>query len=204
MKIRRSFTLIELLIVVAIIGILAAIAVPNFINAQIRAKLAACKGEMKTMQTALEMYRVDHNEYMPRNTYIGNSTYATWYVYRYLISPVAYILQCPNDPFNPNAIAYAMTDSRSLPAGLNSTTMVTPEIDYFAYSMQGRLLSVPPCASPKMWLLISIGPDKFGQLDPEIFGPVTADAHLNMLYAVSNGLVSKGDIIHTSWSGMPF
>ncbi|MBN2326851.1 MAG: prepilin-type N-terminal cleavage/methylation domain-containing protein, partial [Candidatus Omnitrophica bacterium] len=68
MKRLKGFTLIELLIVVAIIGILAAIAVPNFLNAQVRAKVSRAQSEMKGLKTALESFFIDNNQYMPMNT----------------------------------------------------------------------------------------------------------------------------------------
>lgn len=61
----RAFTLIELLIVVAIIAILAAIAVPNFLEAQTRAKIARVRADIRTIATGLESYFVDHNKYPP-------------------------------------------------------------------------------------------------------------------------------------------
>jgi prepilin-type N-terminal cleavage/methylation domain-containing protein len=59
----KGFTLIELMIVVAIIGILAAIAIPNFMNYQCKAKQSEAKSNLGNIRTAQEAYYAEHDAY---------------------------------------------------------------------------------------------------------------------------------------------
>jgi general secretion pathway protein G len=63
MRKEKGFTLIELLIVVAIIGIIAAIAIPNLLNAIDRGKQKRTMADMRSLGTSIESYAVDNNYY---------------------------------------------------------------------------------------------------------------------------------------------
>lgn len=63
MKRQKGFTLIELLIVVAIIGIIAAIAIPNLLNAIDRGKQKRTMADMRSIGTSIEAYAIDNSRY---------------------------------------------------------------------------------------------------------------------------------------------
>src|SRR5215471_10273434 len=68
---KRGFTLIELMIVVAIIGILAAIAIPNFIRFQARSKQSEAKANLKSLFTAQRSYFQEKDMYVNYINTIG-------------------------------------------------------------------------------------------------------------------------------------
>jgi type IV pilus assembly protein PilA len=72
-RLRKGFTLIELMIVVAIIGILAAIAIPNFIKFQARSKQSEAKTNLKNLFTAQKAYFGEKDKFLTQGEVIGFS-----------------------------------------------------------------------------------------------------------------------------------
>jgi general secretion pathway protein G len=95
---KKGFTLIELLIVVAIISILIGIALPRFRGMQEEGNIARAKGELRTIQTAVESYYMHNSRAYP--TALTNLTGQSPNV----------ISSLPDDPFNGgNSYGYAQS-----------------------------------------------------------------------------------------------
>ncbi|HZZ44640.1 MAG TPA: prepilin-type N-terminal cleavage/methylation domain-containing protein [Tepidisphaeraceae bacterium] len=73
---RKGFTLVEILIVVIILGILAAIVIPQFTNASSDARQSSMTSQLQTIRSQLELYKMQHGDLYP--TTDGKSTAATF------------------------------------------------------------------------------------------------------------------------------
>lgn len=185
---KQAFTLIELLIVVAIISMLSAIAVPNFMEAQTRAKVGRTKSELRAVATALETYRTDYSAY----PIVGNLQYpGPWDMsipygqrLKAVTTPIAYITSIPVDVYPP----------KEDPNHLGSEYCYAPGNFYHGAS---------PRYSGKnyrstIYSLAGRGPDRELNAGGYCMAhPAAFDSHINVTgqYDATNGTVSSGDII---------
>lgn len=179
MKNRSGFTLIELLIVVAIIGILAAIAVPNFLNAQLKAKVARVRADLQAIDTALNSYMLDNNAFPPMKFPTSGYTYPWNTVPNTLTTPISYISSARIiDPFRSDDQFFTRIQGETAEAygynNIRNLTLTSAGFDARDLRAYGE------------WRLFSAGPDS--KLQP--FEP----------YDSSNGLVSCGDVLRTQRS----
>ncbi len=225
---KKAFTLIELLIVVAIIAILAAIAVPNFLEAQVRSKISRAKADIRSLATGLESYSVDNNAYPCGNQnnvssrLVSDPPTAQYMVLERLSTPVAYMTSgILLDPFQANKRSGTIN-----PATGDSTpsdfTVFEKEQErsykYLAANLPGhpKVLaltadsSLPPPARPSpkaFWSVWSAGPTL---LKPQVAGTglmstmpmATSQAVSAWVYDSTNGTISRGGIFRVGGSGL--
>lgn len=200
-----AFTLIELLIVVAIIAILAAIAVPNFLEAQTRSKVSRTKADMRSVATGLEAYAADYNHY-PLNDGCYNV------LPNQISTPVAYLTSSKLfDPFVEKEVVTLACGPAELAKFYTYTKFVTfAEVQALA----GISAPSPPIEAIDStgfnpgavrrggkWRLVSNGPDrKYNSLGiPSQPWNINAGTQVgsDIPYDATNGTISFGNIIRT-------
>jgi prepilin-type N-terminal cleavage/methylation domain-containing protein len=212
----RAFTLIELLIVVAIIAILAAIAVPNFLEAQTRAKVSRVLADMRSIKVGIESYVVDNNVYMETDTGGDLLNQVGFGLYR-ATTPIAYITSITGSPFTEANLGYPGWPNPTAP-GINNAAQnghflyvraqgfagqgnvdgqgfdQSYKNDRLTYLTASTLtLANNETAISGFYMLKSVGPDNIDNrngLDPEVANPLQA-----RVYDPTNGTTSFGDIV---------
>lgn len=112
---QKGFTLIELMIVVAIIGILAAIAIPNFMNYQCKAKQSEAKSNLGNIRTAEEAYYAEYDTYSNNTGEIGFGLQGDErYAYSISANSTTFTAVARTDTLNNHTDRWEMTNNGTL------------------------------------------------------------------------------------------
>ena len=127
MKAKSGFTLVEILIVVVILGILAAIVIPQFSEASTQAKESSMISDLQTVRSQIELYKIQHNDDLP-GTVTGVAFEAAMTSWTDVDGAAQtapgvgvygpYLQQLPTNPWNDLATVRAVTTDPS--AGANT------------------------------------------------------------------------------------
>ncbi len=184
-----GFALIDLLIVMAIMTILGAIALPNFWTAQTQSQVSRAKAEMKIISAAIGAYFVDYNTY-PLVSQEINSSGQAYMLNSTITTPIAYIPALYQDPFGFSADYDLYKPYRITSSYWYSTKSY--------YTQQGFPWQVyPNKQSPvAQWVLMSKGPDK-AWAQASYPSTLEVDRPYDWAYDPSNGTVSRGNIVRS-------
>jgi len=101
MENRRAFSLVELLIVISVLGILAAIVLPTLQSHSQKAKEAAAKDNLRILRNAIELYAIHHNDTPPGyNNNDSTTTPNYWHLFSQLVVTTRSLPNIPRNPFN--------------------------------------------------------------------------------------------------------
>ncbi len=141
-----GFTLIELMIVIAIIAILAAILIPNFIRARAQSQLSACESNEKNMATSLEMYSTDNQGNYPGPAGATTAMNAAWLTANLGIQYMRAPAVCPANQafYSYNAAALPINNYTILQGAAGATAahgvIIGANTTYPQYYARGGLL----------------------------------------------------------------
>lgn len=212
-----GFTLIELLVVVAIISILAGIAVPNFLEAQTRAKVSRMKNDQRSMATAIEAYLVDNNRYPRRTKEPAGSGFLGFpdvllrtREMSVLTTPISYISTLPKDIFENRVAAPEDVIDYYDPIHVEFLRDVRFSFPDSQFDYTTEYARSAARSYDFGWMLLSVGPDKElgnpapGQGNYPV-GSIAADGGATnrwmMEYDPTNGTISYGNITRFQRSG---